>query len=64
MSKVTIDNVDYDLADLSDDAKAQFGNMQIVDRKIADLNAELAIAQTARNAYAAALKAALPKIEQ
>lgn len=34
--------------------------LQVTDAEIGRLNAQLAIAQTARNAYANALKAALP----
>lgn len=61
MSTIAIDNKEYKLDDLSDDAKAQIGSIQVVDKKIADLNAELAIMQTARNAYAQALTSLLPK---
>jgi len=46
---------------LSDAAKAQVTNVQLVDQKIAQLQQELAIMQTARNAYANALQAELPK---
>lgn len=59
--KVTIDDTDYLIDSLSDDAKAQFGSLNLVDRKLADLQQEIAIMQTARNAYAQALAAALPK---
>jgi hypothetical protein len=57
MSTITIDNKDYDLDSLSDDAKAQ---LQLSDQEIARLNAQLAIVQTARVAYSNALLAALP----
>ncbi len=59
--KVTIDGKDYLISDLSDQAKAELGSMNIVDQKIANLNQEIAIMQTARNAYARALGAVLPK---
>ena len=59
--KVTIDEKDYLIEDLSDDAKAQLGSLNVVDQKIATLNQEMGIMQTARNAYANALAAALPK---
>jgi hypothetical protein len=49
------------LFDLSDQAKAELGSMNVVDQKIANLQQEVAIMQTARNAYARALGAALPK---
>lgn len=60
MPTITIDNTDYDLETLSEAAKAQLANLQVVDRRIAGLQEELAIHQTARNAYAQALKALLP----
>ncbi len=59
--KVTIDGKDYPLDSLSDDAKSQVSALTAVDRKIADLQQENAMLQTARNAYAQALAAALPK---
>lgn len=60
MPTISIDNVDYDLDTLSDAAKAQLASLQVVDRRIAGLQEELAIHQTARIAYANALKALLP----
>jgi hypothetical protein len=59
--KVTIDDKEYLISDLSDQAKAELGSMNVVDQKIANLQQEVAIMQTARNAYAQALAAALPK---
>ena len=63
MSTVTIDEVEYELDSLSDDAKAQFTSLQFVDQKLAQLQAEVAVYQTARIGYANALNAALPKKE-
>jgi hypothetical protein len=37
--------------------------MQLADQKIAQLQADLAMFQTARNAYAQALAAELPEVE-
>jgi len=59
MAKITIDGREYDVEKLSDDAKQQLASLQFVDRKIGELQAELAVLQTARLAYANALKAAL-----
>jgi len=56
MPTINIDNVEYDLETLSDQAKAQIGSLQAVDRRITLLQEELAILQTARSAYATALK--------
>jgi hypothetical protein len=56
-----IDGRDYETEQLSDAAKAQLANIKLVDQKIAQLKQELAIVQTARNAYGRALQAELPK---
>ena len=61
MSIVTIDGTEYNTEALSSEAKNELMSMQICDQKIAALQTDLAIAQTARNAYANALKSLLPK---
>ena len=61
--KITIDEVEYNLSDLSDNAKAQLANIQFVDAQIQQLNNEWAVADTARIGYTNALKAELAKIE-
>lgn len=58
---VTIDGREYDLEKLSDAAKSQLGNIQVSDQEIARLQQQLAIAQTARQAYARALQGELPE---
>lgn len=60
MPTITINDKQYDTDTLSDNAKQQLQMLQITDAEIARLNAQLAIAQTARNAYAQALAKALP----
>lgn len=60
MPTIHIDNVDYDLDSLSQDAKAQLQSIQFVDQELARLQAQMAAMQTARNAYVNALRAALP----
>ena len=60
MPTITIDNIDYDLDTLSDDAKAQLQSIQFVDSELARLTAQTAVLQTARIAYSKALQAALP----
>lgn len=57
---ITIDGVEYNAADLSDNAKNQIMNLRVTDQEIASLQQKLAIAQTARVAYANALSAELP----
>jgi len=63
MLNVTIDGQEYDLEQLSDEARQQLESLQFVDRRIGELQSELAVMQTARMAYANALKAALPATE-
>ena len=60
MATITIDNVEYNTDNLSQDALQQLKMLQVTDAEIGRLNAQLAIAQTARIAYANALKASLP----
>jgi hypothetical protein len=63
MPTITIDNKQYDTDTLSDSTKAQLTSLQVTDQEIQRLNIQLAIAQTARNAYARALNELLPKTE-
>ncbi|AUB78979.1 hypothetical protein FPL11_06445 [Spiribacter aquaticus] len=58
---VTIDGNEYDLESLNEAAKSQLTNVQVTDQEIARLQQRLAIAQTARQAYARALQAELPQ---
>ena len=58
---VTIDGTEYNVADLSENARNQVVNLRVTDAEIAKLNQQLAIYQTARTAYARALSEALPK---
>jgi hypothetical protein len=51
MSTITINNKEYDLGTMSDDAKAQIGSIQFVDAELARLQAQAAALQTARIAY-------------
>ena len=56
MTTVTIDNKEYDLNTMSDDAKAQLASIQFVDAELARLQAQAAALQTARIAYGNELK--------
>lgn len=62
MPIIKIDNRDYDLDTLSDEAKAQLQSLQFVDAELARLQAQTAVLQTARIAYSIALQAALPTL--
>tara|TARA_B110000971_G_C19576837_1_gene305550 strand:- start:46 stop:237 length:192 start_codon:yes stop_codon:yes gene_type:complete len=59
MPKITIDEKEYETDDMTDDAKAQLQSLQFVDNEIAREQMKTAALQTARNAYARALQAAL-----
>lgn len=62
--KVNIDGQEYNLSDLSEKARGQLANIQIVDQEIAHLQRQLLISQTAKGAFGAALKAELnPTVE-
>ncbi|WP_299313007.1 DUF6447 family protein [uncultured Halomonas sp.] len=58
---ITIDGVEYQLSELSEEARAQVVNLRVTDQEIAKLKQQLAIYQTARAAYARALGDKLPK---
>jgi hypothetical protein len=61
---IRINDKEYLLSDLSNDAKAQLSSLHITDVEIKRLKAQLAIHETARNAYARALDTLLPKTAQ
>ena len=56
MATITIDNKDYELDNLSDEAKQQVVSLQFVQSEIKKLEAQLAVYQTASIAYSSALK--------
>jgi hypothetical protein len=59
MAKITINEKEYEVDDMSEDAKAQLGSLQFVDNEIIREQMKAAVLQTARNAYAQALQTAL-----
>jgi len=59
MAIIKIDDKDYDTETLSEEAIAQLTSIQFVDQELARLNAQAAVLQTARIAYAKALTDAL-----
>lgn len=61
--KITVDDVEYKLDDLSDNAKIQLANIQFVDAQLQQLNNEWAVSDTARIGYTNALKTELTKTE-
>lgn len=63
MPTIKIDDKEFDLNNLSDEAKAQLEMLVATDNKIRELQRDMAITQTARVAYSRALNEALPKFE-
>ncbi len=61
MAKINIDNVEYDFDTLPEAAKGQLVSLQFVEAELHRLDAQIAVYKTARVAYIAALKDALPK---
>jgi len=59
MTIIKIDDKDYDTDTFSGEAKAQLQSLQFVDQELAKLQAQAAVLQTARIAYAKALNDAL-----
>lgn len=59
MPTIKINDKDYDTDSLSQEAKAQLEMLLATEGEIRRLQAQLAIAQTAKNAYAQALAAAV-----
>jgi hypothetical protein len=63
MSTITIDDKEYEIESLSDEARAQIQAIQATDRRINEASEHAAILQTARNAYVTALQQLLPPSE-
>ena len=63
MATIKIDDKDYDVDDLSEEQKAQVGSLNFADAEITRLGFQVAAMQTARNAYATALKGLLGEDE-
>ena len=61
VEKIKVDDVEYNLDDLSDDAKTQLENIHFVDAQLQQLNNEWAVSDTARIGYTHALQAELAK---
>ena len=61
MPKITVDGIEYNSEDLSDKGKAQLASLQFLEVQMRKLKSEVAVYQTARQAYVAALKAELEK---
>ena len=61
MPKITVDGIDYNTEDLTANGKAQLASLQFLEQQMIKIKNEIAVYQTARNAYAQLLKAELEK---
>ena len=61
MPNITIDGIDYNTEDLTENGKAQLASLQFLEIQMNKLKSEIAVYQTARTAYASALKEELEK---
>lgn len=59
MPKITVNDIEYNTEDLSENGRAQLASLQFLETQMNKLKAEIAVYQTARNSYIAALKAEL-----
>jgi len=62
-AKLNIDGNEYKISDLSDNAKGQLQGLQAAEAEMKRLNIQLALVQTARNAYMHALQDELPTVK-
>ena len=61
MPKITVDGIEYDTDNLSDNGKAQLASLQFLEFQMRKLKNQIAVYQTARQAYGTALKIELDK---
>ena len=61
MPKIIVDGTEYDTENLSVNGKAQLASLQFLEVQMQKLKNNIAVYQTARAGYAAALKSELEK---
>lgn len=61
MPKITIDDIEYNTEDLTEDGNAQLASLQFLEVQLKKLRNEIAVYQTAQRTYLAALKAEIEK---
>tara|TARA_B110000908_G_scaffold169720_1_gene227472 strand:+ start:2470 stop:2694 length:225 start_codon:yes stop_codon:yes gene_type:complete len=61
MPKITIDNIEYNTEDLTDNGKAQLASLQFLETQMQKGRQEMAVYQTAYNTYVKELKAEIEK---
>lgn len=57
--KITIDGVDYHVDKLNDTAQAQLKSLKFLEEQMQRISQEMAVFETARQAYLTALRAAI-----
>ena len=63
MLKINLDGVEYNAEDLSENGKAQAASLQFLEAQMSKLQSEIAVYQTARSSYVAALKEELNDLD-
>lgn len=61
MAKISIDGKEYDSDNMSEDERARLDEVVHCERKLKELRRDIAVIQTARNAYAQSLQELLKK---
>ena len=61
MPKITVEGIEYNTEDLTENGKSQLASLQFLEVQMNKIKSEIAVYQTARNSYVAALKAELEK---
>ena len=61
MPKITIDEIEYNTEDLTENGRAQLASLQFLEGQMQKTRNEMAVYQTAQAAYAQALKAEIAK---
>ena len=61
MPVITVEGIEYNTEDLTENGKAQLASLQFLEVQMNKLKSEIAVYQTARTNYVAALKAELEK---
>ena len=61
MPKITVEGMEYNTEDLTENGKAQLASLQFLEVQMNKLKSEIAVYQTARNTYISELKSDLEK---
>lgn len=61
MPKITVENIEYNTEDLTDNGKAQLASLQFLEMQMNKIKSEIAVYQTALASYQIALKQELEK---